>query len=159
MTLYAYYFTLFGYVSFIFLRNNINNVSFEKKCSNRLLDTLVLQKTILPLGIFHKLRLQVFSFFWPPGYPLCWQSLPYKSFLDYLPPLLVNVVCERPLMFKSIPFYQCLLELRSTILYKFKKRKTMDIPRSNTTKLSLNGCLAKNCYYIGLNWLLMVFDW
>ena len=45
-----------------------------------------------------KLRWQSFGFFWPPS-PLCWQFLPYESwhFWTTYPPLLVNVVCERPL--------------------------------------------------------------
>ena len=46
----------------------------------------------------HKLRWQVFGFFWPPT-ALQWQFLPYKSshFWTTYPTFLVKVVCERPL--------------------------------------------------------------
>ena len=55
-------------------------------------------KSRLFFGFFHKLRWQVFSFFWPPN-PLPWHFLPSKGwyFWSTYPPLHINVVCERPL--------------------------------------------------------------
>ena len=56
----------------------------------------------LGLRVIHKVRWQLFVFFWPPT-PLCWHFLPYKRwqksqhFWTSYPPLLVNVVCKRQL--------------------------------------------------------------
>ena len=50
--------------------------------------------------IVQKLRWQVFGFFHHLNPLLRWQFLPYKSwhFWTAYPPLVVNVVCERPLL-------------------------------------------------------------
>ena len=57
------------------------------------------------LGVVHKLRWQIFVSFWPST-SICLHLLPYESwhFLTTYPPLLVKVVCERPLIYLFVLF-------------------------------------------------------
>ena len=54
------------------------------------------------LGSVHKLRWQVFGFFWLPMLTLS------RHFWTIYPPLLVNVVCERPVLWKMVLCLACI---------------------------------------------------
>ena len=74
-------------------------------------------KFSLHIGVVHKLRWQDFGFFWQPTPSVdifYLMKVDKKStFLDYLPPSLLNVVCEGPHMYMQSYIFPLVLLLNS----------------------------------------------
>ena len=105
---------------------------------------------IVTEGLVHKLLWQVFGLFWPPTRPFVYTFYLIKFDIFWLstyPPLLVNLVCERPLrvnthcsknMFLNVEFNLKIdLEIRIKLTFIIFKA-SMTMPQEITTFL---GCI------------------